>query len=204
MRALVFATAFRNLAAMLRRLSLGIFLALLPFVSSVSGQVEMANLREDVRGLNQRVSELMLRVEQLERENSDLKSKAAAAERSAVTLNQLNDALADLNRTLRAAIASSRTETLEVVSGQIKELGKQTNTAIDSLAKGMATRPVVQTEFSEDYPKEGVKYTVQKGDSLATIAKKFGARQQDIINANKLPDASRIQVGQTLFIPGGK
>jgi len=26
---------------------------------------------------------------------------------------------------------------------------------------------------------------------------------QDIINANKIPDASRIQVGETLFIPGG-
>ena len=27
---------------------------------------------------------------------------------------------------------------------------------------------------------------------------------QDIVNANKLADPSRITVGQTLFIPGGK
>jgi len=45
---------------------------------------------------------------------------------------------------------------------------------------------------------------VQKGDTLATIARKTGARQQDIINANRLADPSRITVGQTLFIPGGK
>jgi LysM repeat protein len=68
----------------------------------------------------------------------------------------------------------------------------------------MATRPPVQTTFTEDYPKEGVSYTVQKGDNLALIAKKTGAKQQDIINANKISDPSRIAVGQTLFIPGGK
>ena len=47
-------------------------------------------------------------------------------------------------------------------------------------------------------------YTVQKGDTLGLIAKKTGARQQDIVNANRLADPSRITVGQTLFIPGGK
>ena len=62
----------------------------------------------------------------------------------------------------------------------------------------------VQTTFAEDYSKEGVSYTVQKGDTLALIAKKTGAKTQDIINANKLSDPSRINAGQTLFIPGGK
>ena len=45
---------------------------------------------------------------------------------------------------------------------------------------------------------------MQKGDSLAGIAKKTGAKQQDIVNTNKITDPSRIVVGQTLFIPGGK
>lgn len=47
-------------------------------------------------------------------------------------------------------------------------------------------------------------YVVQKGDTLAIIARKTGARTQDIINANKLSDPSKIQAGQTLFVPGGK
>jgi LysM repeat protein len=59
----------------------------------------------------------------------------------------------------------------------------------------------VTTNFSDDFPKEGVSYTVQKGDTLAVIAKKTGAKQQDIINANKLADPSKINLGQTLFIP---
>ena len=80
----------------------------------------------------------------------------------------------------------------------------QDNAAIDSLAKGMATRNPVQSTFADDYSKEGVSYTVQKGDTLAVIAKKTGAKAHDIINANKISDPSRINAGQTLFIPGGK
>lgn len=166
-------------------------------------QLDLANLREDVRGLSQRVGELSLRLEQLERDNNELRGRAGATEKTYVTLNQLNDALTDLDHTLKAAIANSKNETLQQVSGQVEKLAKQTNAAIDSLAKGMATRTPVQTSFSEEYAKEGISYTVQKGDTLAVIAKKTGAKQQDIINANKIPDASKIQVGQTLFIPGG-
>ena len=87
------------------------------------------------------------------------------------------------------------------VSAQLAKLGKQTQAAVDAVAKNQATRPVIQTNFSEDFPKEGINYTVQTGDSLAIIAKKNNAKQQDIINANKISDPARIVVGQTLFIP---
>ena len=36
------------------------------------------------------------------------------------------------------------------------------------------------------------------------IAQKTGAKLQDIVNANKIADPTKIRVGQTLFIPGGK
>jgi nucleoid-associated protein YgaU len=167
-------------------------------------QIDVANLREDVRGLTQRVGDLSLRVEQLERENRELRNQAGAAEKSFVTLAQLNDAIATLNQTIRSTTAGAKAETLRQVGAQMEQLAKQTNAAIDSLAKGMASRAPVQTTFSNDYAKEGISYTVQKGDTLAEIAKKTGAKLQDIVNANKLTDPSRINVGQTLFIPGGK
>ena len=67
-----------------------------------------------------------------------------------------------------------------------------------------AARPAVQTTFTEDYAKEGTSYTVQKGDTLSSIAQKTNARITDIVNANKISDPTRIQVGQTLFIPAAK
>lgn len=164
-------------------------------------QTDFANLREDVRGLTQRVGELQLRVEELQRENNDLRQRLGSADRSAAAVEQINHAIEDLHRTVRSEIAASRADTLQHVAMQIEKLAKQTNAALDSVTKAQATRPVVQTSFSDDYAKEGVSYTVQKGDTLALVAKKNGARVQDIINANKITDPSRIVVGQTLFIP---
>ncbi len=177
---------------------------LLATTAAAQTQIETANLREDVRGLSQRVGELMLRVEQLERENAELRQRTSNATQSYATVADLNQAVSELNRTIRTAAATAKSETLQQVSGQMEKLAQQTNAALDSLSKAQATRPAVATTFSESYPKEGVSYTVQKGDSLAVIARKTGAKAQDIVNANKISDPSRIVVGQTLFIPGGK
>lgn len=187
-------------------------------LSAQAPYADFANLREDVRLLNQRVGELSLRVEQLERENASLKRMAdQGASQPYATVAQLNDALSEMHRTLKAALASSKDETLRHVAGQIEKLANQTNAAIESMAKVQGARPAAAVAAStagqssssasptgDSYPKEGIPYVVQKGDTLARIAQKTGAKQQDIIAANRISDPSRIQVGQTLFIPGGK
>jgi LysM repeat protein len=165
--------------------------------------IDFANLREDVRMLTQRVGDLTLKLEQLERENGELRQRVGTVDRASVSLEQLKDAIEDVNRSVRANLAASKKETQEHVNAQIEKLGKQVNAALDSIAKAPG-RGAMTTSFAEDYPKEGISYVVAKGDTLAVIAKKTGAKQQDIINANKLADPSRIVVGQTLFIPGGK
>lgn len=201
---------------MLLRVFFGWAMAVSAFVQTSSAQVELANLREDVRGLAQRVGELSLRVEQLERENADLRRKVSSADtaRTYATVNQLNDAIADLNRTIKSSVSTSQSDTLQIVSTQLEKLGKQTNAALDALAKSQAPRPVAATPAptpaaartdtpppAKDAPGT---YTVQKGDTLASIAKKTGAKPQDITAANKLADPSLIMVGQTLIIPGAK
>lgn len=190
---------------MLKRLVLGcgLFGAAVLCAQPAPSALDVANLREDVRGLVQRVGDLSLRVEQLERENRELRGAASsAAAASYATTEQLAAAVAELNRTIRAVAADTKSDTLQQVAGQMEKLARQTNAALDSIAKGAAAPAPVT--FSDNYAKEGTSYTVQRGDTLASIAKKTGARQQDIINANKITDPSRIQVSQVLFIPGGK
>ncbi|MGD1030213.1 MAG: LysM peptidoglycan-binding domain-containing protein [Opitutaceae bacterium] len=166
--------------------------------------VEVANLREDVRELSQRVADLGLRIEQLESENSALKAKERSAGQGYATTAQLADAVADLNRVIQSSEAASKADILQQVSIQLEKLGRQTNAALDALSKGQAPRPAASAAFSDNFPKEGVKYTVQKGETLAEIAKKTGSKVQDIINANRISDPEKIFAGQTLFIPGGK
>lgn len=162
---------------------------------------ELASLREDVRELKQRVGELTMSLEQLARDNASLQSKAG---QSYATLEQLNRAIADLNRSLQGDLSAQKRDVLAQVAAQLEKMGKQTNAALESLAKGQATRPVVQSQFSENFPQQGINYTVQSGDTLSSIAQKNGAKMQDIINANKLSDPTKIRVGQTLFIPLAK
>ncbi len=155
------------------------FCALMTFFTvSLSAQTtdpraELAALRQDVMLLTQRVGELTLSVEQLTRDNTALQAQAS---RSYATVEQLNKAVADLNRTLQTELGEQKRDVLAQVAAQMEKLGRQTNAALDALAKNQATRPTVQTTFTEDFPKEGVTYTVQAGDTLAVIARKHGAK----------------------------
>lgn len=46
-------------------------------------------------------------------------------------------------------------------------------------------------------------YTVQSGDTLSTIAPRYGVSWQSLCSHNRLPDCNRISVGQLLDIPSG-
>ena len=170
--------------------------------ASNSAAVELANLREDVRLLVQRVGQLSIRVEQLETENARLAQTAAGAQQNAATLSQLNTAIADLSRDIKTASAQTKSEVLSVVATQMETLAKQTNAALDAMSRNRA--PAAPVAFSDNFPKDGVPYTVQPGDTLSKIAQKTGAKLSDIVNANKIVDPTKVQVGQVLFIPGGK
>ncbi len=163
--------------------------------------LDVANLQEDVRGLTQKVNDLSLQVEQLQRQNGDLRNQAGAV--GYATIVQLNQAVAELNQAIQSAVANSRADTLQQMTAANLKLAQQLNAALSSAGK-KGVGGTAEGNFSDDYPKTGESYTVQKGDTLAVIAKKTGAKRQDIINANKLSDPGRIQAGQTLFIPEGK
>ncbi len=188
---------------MLKTLLWGVALALTALAAHAQQSLgtEVAGLREDVRGLIQKVGELSLRIEELERANAALKAQAASGSAQAyATVQQLNAAVVDLNQAIKAGDAANAAS----AAAQIKKLGDATNAALESLAKGQAQRAAASTTFSENFPSEGISYTVQKGDTLSIIARKTGAKLSDIVNANKIADPTKVRVGDTLFIPGGK
>ena len=160
---------------------------------------DVADMKEDMRILVQRVGELNLRVEQLERENNALRAATAGLSDTYATVSQLNSAIAEMNRAISGGDNASRQQASQAMA----ELARQTNAAIDSLAKGMAQRAAVKPPtFTDNFPKEGGTYTVQRGDTISSIAARTGTSARDIINANRIADPTKLQVGQNLFIPG--
>lgn len=65
-----------------------------------------------------------------------------------------------------------------------------------------AVLPDVLIVGQNDAPISGGTYTVQDGDTLLAIADQFGTTVDAIINANEGLDASTLQVGQEITIPG--
>ena len=162
---------------------------------------QVAGLREDVRILVQRVGEMGLRIEQLERENAALMRATDGMDRTYATVAQLNEAVAELNR----AISSGDSATQAKAAKAIQELAKQTNSAVSSIATEVSSARNISTPtFDKNFEQSGIQYTVQRGDTLSSIAARFGAKVWDIQNANQIVDPTKIQVGQVLFIPGGE
>lgn len=166
--------------------------------------IQVANLRQDVLELRQIVGELKAQVDELQRANRDLANEANSGRAAFATLAQLNESIATMQRTMDAALAEQKRETLQQVSAQLTKLAKETDAAIASVAKQQAARPAITTTFTDDFPKEGVTHTVQPGESLAAIAKKYSVPMKNIQNANRIADPSKVRSGQQLFIPGAK
>ncbi|TSC73631.1 MAG: peptidase M23 family protein [Parcubacteria group bacterium Gr01-1014_44] len=53
-------------------------------------------------------------------------------------------------------------------------------------------------------PIDGVIHKIKKGDSIGSIAKKYGAEEEKIIAFNALPKDGAIQIDAEIIIPGGK
>ncbi|MEJ1971299.1 MAG: LysM peptidoglycan-binding domain-containing protein [Lacunisphaera sp.] len=51
---------------------------------------------------------------------------------------------------------------------------------------------------------EVVKHTVQSGESLGVIARKYGVTVGELAAANNITDPSKVRIGQQLVIPGAK
>lgn len=56
-------------------------------------------------------------------------------------------------------------------------------------------------ELKERRPPKGVYYEVKRGDTIWKISKLYDIEVERIVKANRLPDATKINVGQKLFIP---
>lgn len=189
----------------------GLLLALVISTTTLARAQSLGAISQEVELLRQQVGQLQLTVEALQREVSE--TRAAAGRQNYATVKQLNDSIADLNRLIKDSGAATKADTLRTVSAQMDKLVKQTNDALADMAKnvnagrrsaGNTTTVKPPPTFSDNYPKEGVSYTVQPGDTIGKIAQKTGSKVRDIINANRIADETKLMIGQVLFVPGAK
>jgi LysM repeat protein len=194
------------------RLVLAVLLGTLSVYSPVSAQsdnlrVSVANLSQDVNILAQQLKNIILEIAAVRRENAHLRTQVAAAssnQNAQSQINNLSTAIDTLRREYRQADEAQKTQIIAEVSRQIDALGKETQAALNTVAQALGSTPHVATpvRFSEDYPKNGITYTVRGGDTLSGIAREHGSSVKDIQNANKIANPAKdLRVGETIFIP---
>lgn len=170
-------------------------------------RVSVANLSQDVSQLIQQVKTLRLEIEQMHRENKQLRSQLALAtsnRQTEVQISSLSSAIDALRREYKTADATQKEQILAEMTRQMSVFAKETQGAINTVAEAVGSEPQVATpvHFSSDYPKTGITYTVRSGDTLSKIARDHGSTTKYIQNANKIVNPARdLQVGQTIFIP---
>ncbi len=175
-----------------------------------NSKVELANMKEDVSVLRQQVARLNLELERLSRENRELRTllrtrleeQKKSLSRYATAV-ELSNRMATVSQELNARLDAEKSDIIREVSGQMERLANQTQEAMKALAESVAAKPEINVarSFSEDYPKEGVAYTVETGDTLSAIAQKFHSTVADIQNANKIANPKELRAGQTIFVP---
>jgi len=171
---------------------------------------QLANVMEDVRLLDERLRLMNAELEEMRRENRDLRQRLASSQSDVdaslnklVTIGQLNNAIAEAVGQLEKRDDRMKDEIVLQVGRQIQEFADKVNKAIGKLpAGGAAVKRNIKTNFEKNYPQEvGIVYTVKSGDTLNKIAEKFDSRWDWIQNANEIADPSRLQVGRELWIP---
>lgn len=165
--------------------------------SNTQAQRGIADLTEEVKQIQYQVGKLTLELEEQRYQNTQLREQLRA---EYANMQQVLDAQL---LSLRQADQQQKREVMTEMNRQIEKLAVRVQKTLDTLAKALDSRPSAPTsyQFSDNYPKKGVAYTVQAGDTLSEIARKFGAKVSDIQNANKIADPKALRAGQTIFIP---
>jgi murein DD-endopeptidase MepM/ murein hydrolase activator NlpD len=71
----------------------------------------------------------------------------------------------------------------------------------NDLKKGV---PLTNGQIISILPVSGVKYIVKKGDTLASISKKFGGTESEVADYNDLNKSETLALGTEVIIPGGE
>ncbi len=168
-----------------------------------SQNVAVADLQQDMAILKREVGKLRLEVEQLSRENSELKERLSEARRGEASSDALRAQVSSVRSEVSAQNEVLKREIIERVKKDIEALAEQTNAAIGKLAKAIGERPQapMPKTFGTDFPQTGFTYVVKSGDTVGKIARANNSKIKWILDANKISDPSKLQVGDSIFIP---
>lgn len=162
-------------------------------------RTSVADLTQDFSALDRQVRSIQFELELLkENQNSEPTDKAIRLLNAKIL--KVENELKNLRMEMAQRDRALGEQLLSKVTARLDEYFKSLNQSMG--ASQMAESVSQPLEFSDDYPKTGLSYEVQPGDTLSQIALKFGSTVRFIQDANQIKDPARdLRVGDTIFIP---
>ena len=181
--------------------------------------LQQADVKDAVAALRKEYSGLKTEISFLEPEafpgsgvpidNEELRRVKSSLEQNQKKTDQLTREVSDLKKTFK----SLRDETQSVIGILIKEFGPE-GTAEAVQQEAPAPAPASTTNIEEpggdsspavpdfeETPKVGKSYTVNPGDSLISIASKYGVPMETLKEINDIKDPNHLKMGQAIYLP---
>ena len=197
------------MVGMIRSLVYSVFCFATLLANSLCAQSDakilLANLKQDLELVSRDLNSLRSEVEMLRRENAQLRVAIHQENRSKDSSQQGGAVLELKNRLQALELAFRQSEKdrgsrQEEISKKFQQIIEQMNKGFEQVAK--SNSPKAQTPaFSNDYPKNGFVHTVERGETISSIAVKYKSKVSWIINANQIADPTKVFVGRELFVP---
>ena len=159
----------------------------LPLPAQESAPPGFAVLEEKLNRLQANVEAVQFSHEKLQKQIADLQAQVLELRRNSGP----------------AGISRADLDALDTKIKAVDEARQRDNKAlIDQLAKALAgSSSGGRTVAKPVTTGAGIEHVVQKGDTVATIAKHYGVSVADLVNANALANPNEIKIGQKLTIP---
>lgn len=160
----------------------------------------VADLSQDIALMDRQIRGLKLDIEILKDNQAETLNKSSVRALE-LKLNQMSNDLNILKKAVSAQEKRIKQAILNEVAEQMDAYVYQINSQI-AFTESQVKSADVKKVFSDSYPKSGVSYEVQSGDTLSQIAAHFGSKVQYIQDANQINDPARdLRVGDIIFIP---
>jgi LysM repeat protein len=150
----------------------------------------------------ERLSRAEAEIEELRAENESLRQRIDSLSDQISQLgNEVSTRLEDLGKEYQASAQRAS----EMSSGQDKdreELLNRMNVILEELVKENTKLSDRLKKLESNAVAFGKIHKVKKGETLASIARKYKSSVEAISEANGLPEDASIEIGQELLIPG--
>jgi LysM repeat protein len=150
----------------------------------------------------ERLSRVEAEVEELRAENDALRQRVETLSDQVTRLgSDISGRFDDMGKEFQAS--SQRAD--EMVTGREKDredLLNRMNVILDELVKENSRLSERIKKLESNAVAFGKIHKVKKGDTLASIARKYGSSVEAIAQANGIPEDASIEIGQEILIPG--